>query len=291
MAQEKKEGKKKEEVNKVDSKVTKTKTKSTAKKVAPTKATTKSTAKTTKKSSGTKNTTSKTNKSATTAKKNTQTKTPKDTKKNMAKKRTSVKKETSTKKEKVEKEEIIEEDVVIDESESQAVIEAKKEEKIEIAKKELEKDIKTKKKLPKEEEKKLNSIVFQNLCVGIAFMIYLLFMLLGFINIKNTVFIVDLKVFSFTVLIIAILLFERAYKKDSGTICIFGIETLVLSIATMLLLYVDIQMPGKFLVIVNAISLLFAVYYVGKSILLYTKLKKKYFMNNMKEIIKKEEKE
>lgn len=122
-------------------------------------------------------------------------------------------------------------------------------------------------------------------------MIYLLFMLLGFINIKDTVFIVDLKVFSFTVLIIAILLFERAYKKDSGTICIFGIETLVLSIATMILLYVNIQIPEKFLVIVNAISILFAVYYVGKSIILYTREKKKYFMNNMKEIIKKEEKE
>ena len=68
-------------------------------------------------------------------------------------------------------------------------------------------------------------------------------------------------------------------------------ETLVLSIATMILLYVNIQIPEKFLVIVNAISILFAVYYVGKSIILYTREKKKYFMNNMKEIIKKEEKE
>ncbi len=287
MAQEKKEGKKKEEIKKVDSKVNETKTKKTTKKSTTTKnASTNSKTKTSTKSSGTKKGTTTATKS--TAKANGSTSTKKSTTK---KNSTNTKKTPAKKTAPIKKEEIVEEDIVIDEAENQAVIEAKKEERIEIAKKELEKDIKTKKKLPKGEERKLNSIVFQNLCVGIAFMIYLLFMLLGFINIKDTVFIVDLKVFSFTVLIIAILLFERAYKKDSGTICIFGIETLVLSIATMILLYVNIQIPEKFLVIVNAISILFAVYYVGKSIILYTREKKKYFMNNMKEIIKKEEKE
>lgn len=287
MAQEKKEGKKKEEIKKVDSKVNETKTKKTTKKSTTTKnASTNSKAKTSTKSSGTKKGTTTATKS--TAKANGSTSTKKSTTK---KNSTNTKKTPAKKTAPIKKEEIVEEDIVIDEAENQAVIEAKKEERIEIAKKELEKDIKTKKKLPKGEERKLNSIVFQNLCVGIAFMIYLLFMLLGFINIKDTVFVVDLKVFSFIVLIIAILLFERAYKKDSGTICIFGIETLVLSIATMILLYVNIQIPEKFLVIVNAISILFAVYYVGKSIILYTREKKKYFMNNMKEIIKKEEKE
>ena len=287
MAQEKKEEKKKEEIKKVDSKVNETKTKKTTKKSTTTKnASTNSKAKTSTKSSGTKKGTTTATKS--TAKANGSTSTKKSTTK---KNSTNTKKTPAKKTAPIKKEEIVEEDIVIDEAENQAVIEAKKEERIEIAKKELEKDIKTKKKLPKGEERKLNSIVFQNLCVGIAFMIYLLFMLLGFINIKDTVFVVDLKVFSFIVLIIAILLFERAYKKDSGTICIFGIETLVLSIATMILLYVNIQIPEKFLVIVNAISILFAVYYVGKSIILYTREKKKYFMNNMKEIIKKEEKE
>lgn len=287
MAQEKKEGTKKEEIKKVDSKVAETKAKKTTKKSTTTKTASKnSKAKTSTKSSGTKKGTTTATKS--TAKANGSTSTKKSTTK---KNSTNTKKTPAKKTAPIKKEEIVEEDIVIDEAENQAVIEAKKEERIEIAKKELEKDIKTKKKLPKGEERKLNSIVFQNLCVGIAFMIYLLFMLLGFINIKDTVFVVDLKVFSFIVLIIAILLFERAYKKDSGTICIFGIETLVLSIATMILLYVNIQIPEKFLVIVNAISILFAVYYVGKSIILYTREKKKYFMNNMKEIIKKEEKE
>lgn len=165
------------------------------------------------------------------------------------------------------------------------------EEKLQLVENELKKDLKSKSKLPKEEEKKLSSVVFENLCVAIAVMIYLFFIILGFINIKEEVYNVDLKVFSFIILVIAILLFERAYKKDSGKLCAFGIETLFLSITTMGLLYVNIELQHMFLSIAAIISLLFAIYYVAKSIYLYSKMKKKYFVDNMKDIMQKEEKE
>ena len=84
---------------------------------------------------------------------------------------------------------------------------------------------------------------------------------------------------------------ERAYKKDSGKLCAFGIETLFLAIATMGLLYVNIEIQNIFLPIAASISMLFAIYYVAKSIYLYSKMKKKYFVDNMKDIIQKEEKE
>ena len=60
-------------------------------------------------------------------------------------------------------------------------------------------------------------------------------MILGFINIKEEVYNVDLKVFSFITLIIAILLFERAYKKDSGKLCAFGIELSLIHICKKLI--------------------------------------------------------
>ena len=164
-------------------------------------------------------------------------------------------------------------------------------EKMQLMEKEVGKDLKSKSKLPKTEEKKLSSVVFENLCVAIAIMVYLVFMILGFMNIKEEVYNVDLKVFSFIILVIAILLFERAYKKDSGKLCAFGIETLFLAIATMGLLYVNIEIQNIFLPIAASISMLFAIYYVAKSIYLYSKMKKKYFVDNMKDIIQKEEKE
>lgn len=191
-------------------------------------------------------------------------------------------------------EETVEEDDVIitDVNESGTdVVKLDDEEKLQLVENEVKKDLKSKSKLPKEEEKKLSSVVFENLCVAIAVMIYLFFIILGFINIKEEVYNVDLKVFSFIILIIAILLFERAYKKDSGKLCAFGIETLFLSITTMGLLYVNIELQHMFLSIAAIISLLFAIYYVAKSIYLYSKMKKKYFVDNMKDIIQKEEKE
>jgi hypothetical protein len=86
-------------------------------------------------------------------------------------------------------------------------------------------------------------------------------------------------------------LFEEAFKKDSGRFCAFGIETLFLSIATMGLLYINIRICTIFSPVAAIISLLFAIYYVAKSIYIYCKMKKKYFMDNMKDIIQKEEKE
>lgn len=190
-------------------------------------------------------------------------------------------------------EEAVEDDVIITDANenTKEVVKFEDEQKMQVVEEEVKKDLKSKNKLPKEEERKLASIVFENLCVAIAFMLYLFFVILGFINIKNDVYIVDLKVFSFILLIIAIILFERAYKKDSGKICAFGIETLFLSIATMGLLYVNIEVQNMFLTIVSIISLLFAIYYVAKSIYLYSKNKKKYFLDNMKDIMQKEEKE
>ena len=177
--------------------------------------------------------------------------------------------------------------VITDAIETSNVVKVEDEEKMQL----MEKDLKSKSKLPKTEEKKLSSVVFENLCVAIAIMVYLVFMILGFMNIKEEVYNVDLKVFSFIILVIAILLFERAYKKDSGKLCAFGIETLFLAIATMGLLYVNIEIQNIFLPIAASISMLFAIYYVAKSIYLYSKMKKKYFVDNMKDIIQKEEKE
>ena len=191
-------------------------------------------------------------------------------------------------------EEIVEEndDIVITvaKDSSTEVVKFEDEQKMQLVEEEIKKDLKSKNKLPKEEEKKSSSVVFENLCVAISFMIYLFFIILGYINIKEAVYIVDLKVLSFILLIIAILLFERAYKKDSGALCAFGIETLFLSITTMGLLYVNIELKNMFLPIAAIISLLFAIYYIAKSIYLYTKMKKKYFVDNMKDIMQKEEK-
>lgn len=153
----------------------------------------------------------------------------------------------------------------------------------------LEKEIVNKKKLPKEEENKINKKVFENILIANVIMIFLYLISLGSINIETPVFITDLKVFSVALIVFTIMLFEYSYRKENANICIHGIECFVLAIFILVSTYLYTVYLSDFYLIVSIASFLFAIYYVGKSILIYIKMRKKYFesVNDITEIIKK----
>lgn len=226
---------------------------------------------------------------AETAKKTSTTIKKKSTTKSSAKKAPPEKnKKSTTKKEKPStqknkekiKEEIVEEPI----EENKKSIE-----KIDIKKiqETLKKEITAKKVIPKEEQDKMNVEVFKNIAIAIVMVVFLNFIILGFINIENSVFLVDLKVFAVSILAIAIGVFEYAYKKDSGKIAIYGIETLILAFAMLAFIYLDIMCHSNFVIITVLITYTIAIYYTVKSIIIYQKMKKQYYINSMKEIIKK----
>lgn len=197
------------------------------------------------------------------------------------KKSTTKKEKPSTQKNKEKiKEEIVEEPI----EENKKSIE-----KIDIKKiqETLKKEITAKKVIPKEEQDKMNVEVFKNIAIAIVMVVFLNFIILGFINIENSVFLVDLKVFAVSILAIAIGVFEYAYKKDSGKIAIYGIETLILAFAMLAFIYLDIMCHSNFVIITVLITYTIAIYYTVKSIIIYQKMKKQYYINSMKEIIKK----
>lgn len=150
---------------------------------------------------------------------------------------------------------------------------------------EIKKTIKKKQKLPKEEIGKINKRVFQNILVAACIIIYFIFLNLGQMNIQGEVYITDLKVFSMCILLLAIALIEKAYKKDDGEIAVYGIEMIVLSLVTVALIYVNLMLSTRYVFIVTSISYIFAIYYLIKSIVIYFRKRKKYFVDNMKEII------
>lgn len=149
------------------------------------------------------------------------------------------------------------------------------------------KEINENKKIPQEELKKMYKQVFINVFIAIVIMLYLNFLILGFKNIKDNVFITDLKVFSLTLLAIAIGLFEYAYKIDSGKFALYGIEVLLLSLVTIASIYIYLIWNEKFVYIMAFLTCVFAIYYTAKSIVIYSKMKKQYFLEKMKNIIKK----
>lgn len=160
-----------------------------------------------------------------------------------------------------------------------------------ISLKEIKKTMKEKQSIPKEESNKINRYLFQNIMVAIAIIVYFIFLNLGKQNIQLNVYVTDLKVFGMCILLLAIMLLEKAYKDDSGRLAVFGIEMIVLSLTTISLIYVGLMLSSRYSVILTSISYIFAIYYLIKSVVIYLKKRKKYFVDGMKEIIKDKEEE
>lgn len=153
----------------------------------------------------------------------------------------------------------------------------------------LEKEMINKKKLPEEEMKKINKKVFENILIADIVLAFFYFISLGSFNIESGVFLTDLKVFSIGFIALTILLFEMSYKKDNGNLCIHGIECFILAIFMLFSTYLYVVYMKNFALIVASVSYLFGIYFVGKSIILYFKMRKQYVasLNDIGEIIKK----
>ena len=173
-----------------------------------------------------------------------------------------------------QKEESLENEIN-EEEQKELIVKENQEEFDKVKLEKIEKEIKKQTTIPDEKKLKMNKRVFKNILIAIIIVLYFTFINLGYYNIEPLKFLVDLQVFSILTIGITIVIFEIAYKKDSGELTIYGIESLMLSICTLLTIYVGMYYKNKFSYIINTISMLFAIYYVGKSIIIYTKMKRK----------------
>ena len=153
----------------------------------------------------------------------------------------------------------------------------------------IEEEIKKQKNISDEKRKKINKRIFKNVIVAIVIIMYFIFVNLGFANLELEKYLVDLKAFSIVIIGITIVLFEKAYKKDSGEITIFGIETLALAIITLLTSYFCVRYKMKYPYIINCIAVLFGLYYIVKSTIIYIKMRRKalYVSGDIHKIVKK----
>lgn len=155
---------------------------------------------------------------------------------------------------------------------------------------EIEKEKKQRKKMSKEYEKKANKKIFRNVMIAIVILAFCILKILGYINIKEDIFIVDLKVFSISILIFAIILFERSYKKIDLELFTHGLESLFVAIATLCEVYIYQLFTDKFIMVIAIEALLISAYYILKCTRIYSKTKKEYIksLNDISEIVKEE---
>ena len=98
--------------------------------------------------------------------------------------------------------------------------------------------------------------------------IYFLFISLGTKTIPATEYVLDLKTFAIFIVIISIVIFEKAYKKDENYLALHGIEMTVVGILTLVILYFYSISYEYFSYILCSILGLVVVYYIIKSIII-----------------------
>ena len=150
------------------------------------------------------------------------------------------------------------------------------------------KDKKTKEKNPILEES--NTRIFKNILIAILIMLYFVAIYVSNIYVQEDIFTRGLQVATMILLLISIIVFEVAYKKDSGVLAISGIEALILACHALSLRYITTLFSWDIGWYVTISGYVFAIYFVFKSIIIYTSGRKKYLnsFSDIAEIVKKD---
>ena len=140
------------------------------------------------------------------------------------------------------------------------------------------------KNISKNSSNELTMKIFRNILLAILVILYLI--VLGFANerMQQERFIGDIKVFAGTFLILGILFFEQAYKRESGYRTITGIEMTVLSAYTLSAMHIISKFEYEFGTYIKNSIYVVAVYYVIKCLIIYTNEKKQIITPIIKKI-------
>ncbi len=140
------------------------------------------------------------------------------------------------------------------------------------------------------DEKYLKQIYF-NILKAIIFVAYFLILNIVYQNISEEVMEKVIQYFTMITLFISICIFEVAYKKDDGFLVIKGIEILILSIFTLTAKHITNRYNFNFNSYLLVGAYTYAIYYVLKGIIAYTKGKKEEAkkFSDIREIVKKEQ--
>lgn len=147
----------------------------------------------------------------------------------------------------------------------------------------------------KEEKNKIKDLtvnkIFYNVLLAVIFMIYFFVLNIGYGSIMEQRLEKVIQLFSGIFLVIGLVFLEKSYKSDDGKKAITAIEFLVMSIHSLSIMHVVTKYKFDFQIYLTASSYVFAIYYVLKSIIIYTKGRKEYLeeLSDVKDIVKKEE--
>ena len=143
----------------------------------------------------------------------------------------------------------------------------------------------------KEVKEKYLRGIYLNILKAIIIILYFFILNVAYQNISAEHMELGIKIFTMIFLFIAIYIFERAYKKDDDNLALQGIEILVLSAYTLTSRHITNKFNFDFRTYSLAASYIFAIYFILKGIVIYTKGRKEEAedLSDIKEIVKKDE--
>lgn len=152
----------------------------------------------------------------------------------------------------------------------------------------VEEEIQRKTTLPEKVKEKIRKEIYLNIVIAIIVILYFTFLISGSFGTAKITRQIDFKIFSMMLLGLAICLIEIGYKKESAKYAIFGIESLIFALYTLFFPYIIFEISGIEKVYFTTISIYIGIYYIVKSIIIYSKLKKSYNRqtSDINEIIK-----
>lgn len=129
--------------------------------------------------------------------------------------------------------------------------------------------------------------IYLNVFNAVIIIFYFLILKENYEDMVGTV----INILTMILLFVSIYLFEKAYKKEDGGVALSGVEILILSTYMLTIEHnikkFDLEFKKYFLVALYA----FAIYFILKSIIIYTKARKQQIENysDIREIIKKDQ--
>lgn len=146
---------------------------------------------------------------------------------------------------------------------------------------------KLKRKLPEKTIKK----IFFNILFAIIIMLYFFCINIIYVQFDYESSKQCIQLCSGIFLLIGLIYLEIAYKKDSDSKMVTAIELIVISMYSLSILHIIRKYNFEFKLYLTASSYICAIYYVLKSIIIYTQSKRKILLeaSDVKEIVKKEE--
>jgi hypothetical protein len=137
------------------------------------------------------------------------------------------------------------------------------------------------------EKQKISEDVFENILLAVAVMLYFIVINFSYYRLDEDVLIIGLKILSSIVLALGIIFLEVAYHKDSGKLAINAIEILFLSGYTLSIMHVVEVKNFVFANYILVSSYVFSVYYLTKSIIVFTKERREYLksLSDIREIV------